>query len=53
MQTITLQPKEVYGNTLYYPSCPISALILDLMGRKTFNLHQIDKLKKHYNVIIK
>jgi hypothetical protein len=44
--TIRLEPRTVFGNQLYYPSCEASRLILKLMNQKSFTPQQVERMDK-------
>lgn len=45
-KTITIEVKQVYGNTLYYPVCDTAKLFRDIGKAKTILTEDIDKIKK-------
>ena len=41
---IIVEPKKVYGKTLYYPACDISKFFLKIQGGKTLSFDTIHTL---------
>ena len=41
---IIVEPKNVYGKTLYYPVCDISKFFLKIQGGKTLSFDTINTL---------
>ena len=41
---IIVEPKKVYGKTLYYPVCDISKFFLKIQGGKTLSFNTIHTL---------
>jgi hypothetical protein len=41
---IIVEPKNVYGKTLYYPACDISKFFLKIQGGKTLSFNTINTL---------
>tara|TARA_R110002126_G_scaffold162071_1_gene310029 strand:+ start:813 stop:992 length:180 start_codon:yes stop_codon:yes gene_type:complete len=41
-----INPREVYGRTLYYPACDQSKLLAKLSGKATFTTETIDIIKQ-------
>lgn len=46
MPNLTVQIRDVYGNTLVYPDCVKSRLLSKLIGRKTFTPKDIEILEQ-------
>jgi hypothetical protein len=44
-RTITIEPREVYGNLLYYPECDNAQLFARLCGTKTLRPGDIRLIK--------
>ena len=43
---ITIEPKSVYGNTLYYPTCEQAKLFAKIAGTSTLTYHTIQLIKQ-------
>jgi hypothetical protein len=42
---ITVFIKSVYGNDLIYPACPKAQTFAELIGKKTFSLSDLAKIR--------
>lgn len=50
---ITVQVKNIYGNTLVYPICDKAKLLASLSGHKTLTDHAVDRIKQlGYKIIV-
>ena len=45
-KSITVQPREIYGKTTYYPACDLSRTLCDIAGTKTVTSEMIRILKR-------
>ena len=45
-KTISLEPRTVFGNQLYYPNCEASRLIMKLMNQKAFTPQQVERMDR-------
>ena len=46
MQTIKLQPKNVFGRDLFYPECQLAKKLAIFQGSKTFTEFDLKQLKE-------
>ena len=45
-KSISIRPREIYGNKVYYPDCDDSRLFTELTRRKTFNKNDLRVLRE-------
>lgn len=44
---IILKHVRSYGNDRYYPACPLSQMICELLNRKSLTFEQLEIIKSH------
>lgn len=44
--TLLIKQKNVYGNTLIYPACPVAETFAALVGQKTFSVYHLRLIKQ-------
>jgi hypothetical protein len=44
---LTLKSQVIYGRKVFYPSCPLSLAICELLGQKSLTWANLETLKKH------
>jgi len=52
IKTCVLEKRSCYGNNRYFPKCPESKQLLDLMGKNSFAPWDLTKVKELGYVIV-